>query len=43
MRLARAMSETGFGDSEAVRQWLEAGKSDPLPELRYRLGDDTED
>ncbi len=43
MRLARSMNEAGYGESEAVRRWLQAAKDDPLPELRYDIAEDPDE
>jgi SIR2-like domain len=34
IRLATAMAETSFGNSESVTTWLHSAKDDPLPEVR---------
>ena len=35
VKLARSMGSHGFSDNPAVQQWLDEGKNDPFPEIRY--------
>ena len=35
VRLARAMEESGYGDSGIVKKWLDAARNDPMAEVRH--------
>ena len=40
VRMARALEDTGYSD-ETTKSWLEARSSDPLPEVRFALDQET--
>ena len=35
VQLARCMAQSGYEDHPVVGRWLEDGKTDPFPEVRY--------
>jgi len=40
IRLALAMAQLDYGGNAAVRNWIEAAREDPLPEVRNALDDE---
>jgi hypothetical protein len=40
IRLALAMAQLGYGSNVVVRNWIEAAREDPLPEVRNALDDE---
>jgi hypothetical protein len=43
VKLVLAMRDVGLGDRQAVEKWLQAGLSDPLPEVRHLIQTSGED